>query len=446
LASGLLGLGNNHQDKLGDLRPMTITEALAFLDTPETKGLFAGLYGSGDRVFADQKKRYAELLERFRARFGDRDVRVFSSPGRSEIGGNHTDHNNGKVLAASVNLDVLAAAACTSDNKIHLQSAGRTRNEVDLSNLAALDVEKGHSNAMIRGICAGFVRRGFRVGGFCAATVSDVLSGSGLSSSAAFEVLVCTILNHFYNEGAISPIILAQIAQFAENSYVGKPSGLMDQAACAVGGLVQMDFAAPEAPLVRPVAYDFAASGHALCIVDTGGNHADLTEDYAAVRWEMEAVAAALGQRVLRETNRNALLRQLAEVRNRAGDRAVLRALHFFAENERVDAQVAALERGDFPLFLALVRKSGHSSFMYNQNVFTPKQAGQSVALGLALSESILGARGAWRVHGGGFAGTIQAFVPTEMLAEYREIMENTFGCGNCYALHVRPFGGIKVI
>ena len=415
-------------------------------------GLESGaLRGRMEEIYAAdapaQERRLLELANTFAEIFPDeREVSAFSAPGRSEIGGNHTDHNNGKVLAASINLDIQAVAAKTGGGRILLKSAHYPFNNVGLDVLTPMDAEYGHSNAMIRGICAGFMQRGHKVGGFSAATVSDVLGGSGLSSSAAFEVLVCTVLNHFYNDGKIGPLEIAQISQYAENVFVGKPSGLLDQTACAVGGFVSIDFEDTKAPVVRPIAFDFESSGYALCILDTGGSHADLTDDYAAVRAEMENVAGALGKRVLRETDREALLQYLPVVREAAGERAVLRALHFFAENDRVDAQAAALERGDFPAFLALIKESGRSSFMYNQNVFTPRRREQPVALALALSETLLGARGAWRVHGGGFAGTIQAFVPLDLLEGYRKAMEAVFGKGSCYVLRVRPHGGVKVL
>ena len=387
----------------------------------------------------------AHFGELFAAETGD--VAVFSAPGRSEIGGNHTDHNKGKVLAAGVNLDIVGVAAKCEQARVRVHSAGYRPNDVDLSVLTPVDEETGHSNAMIRGICAGFVQRGYAVGGFCATTASDVLGGSGLSSSAAFGVLIATVLNHFYNGAQIAPLALAQIVQYAENVFVGKPCGLMDQTACAVGGFVAIDFADTARPVVTKLDFDFAASGHALCIVDTGGSHADLTDDYAAVRREMESVARALGTHVLRETAREELLAHLPAIRKHCGDRAVLRALHYFAENDRVDAQAAALARGDFAGFLALVKASGHSSFMYNQNVFTGQMTReQPVSLGLDLSETVLGGRGAWRVHGGGFAGTIQAFVPLDLLDGYRAAMEGAFGQGSCYVLQVRAHGGVRVI
>ena len=404
----------------------------------------AKLYGGGA---PRQAQRLAGLAEAFAQDFTGSAVAVFSAPGRSEIGGNHTDHNRGKVLAASVDLDNLAVAAQRGDGRILVQSAGYNRNDVDTASLAPVASEAGHSNAMIRGICAGFAQRGYHVGGFEAATASEVLGGSGLSSSAAFAVLIGTILNEFYNDGRISALEIAQVAQYAENVYVGKPCGLMDQTACAVGGFVAIDFADAARPAIEKVEFDFAACGHALCVVNTGGSHADLTEDYAAVRGEMEAVARALGAQVLRETSQEALLARLPQVREQCGDRAILRALHFFAENRRVDAQAEALKRGDFGAFLALVKESGRSSFTYNQNVYNGRPAReQPVSLALALSESILGGRGAWRVHGGGFAGTIQAFVPADLLDEYRKGMEDVFGKGACYVLKVRPYGAVRVL
>jgi len=419
-----------------------------------TQGLQTGAFNDElEKIYGGDAPKQAQRLlgiaERFALHFspGAHNVAVFSAPGRSEIGGNHTDHNRGKVLAAGVNLDILGVAARVGEARVRVKSAGYNLNDVDLATLTPVEAETGHSNAMIRGICAGFTRADHTIGGFEAATASDVLGGSGLSSSAAFGVLIATILNHFYNGARIAPLELAQIVQYAENEFVGKPCGLMDQTASAVGGFVAIDFADTAHPVVTKLDFDFAASGHALCIVDTGGSHADLTDDYAAVRGEMESVAQALGTQVLRETSKEALLADLANIRKQCGDRAILRALHYFAENGRVDAQVAALGRGDFAGFLALVKGSGYSSFMYNQNVYTGEmRRRQPVSLGLSLSESVLGPRGAWRVHGGGFAGTIQAFVPLDLLEDYKQAMEGVFGQGCCYVLKVRNHGGVKVI
>ena len=425
------------------------------------EGLQAGVFSAElAKIYGEdtpkQTLRLGEIAAQFAVYFSPeaadvaaatRNVAVFSAPGRSEIGGNHTDHNKGKVLAAGVNLDILGVAAKTSAPRVRVKSAGYNLNDIDLAVLTPVQAETGHSNAMIRGICAGFAQRGYAVGGFDAATASDVLGGSGLSSSAAFGVLIATILNHFYNNAEISPLELAQIVQYAENEFVGKPCGLMDQTASAVGGFVSIDFADTAHPVVTKLDFDFGASGHALCIVNTGGSHADLTDDYAAVRGEMESVAQALGAQVLRETSKQALLENLPAAQEKCGDRAILRALHYYAENGRVDAQAAALARGDFDAFLALIKESGRSSFMYNQNVFTGEmRRWQPVALGLALSENILNERGAWRVHGGGFAGTIQAFVPLDMLDGYKTAIEAVFGAGSCYVLKVRAHGGVRVI
>ncbi|MCL2446022.1 MAG: galactokinase [Oscillospiraceae bacterium] len=391
--------------------------------------------------------RLAQLHEKFAQRFGQgRTLRVFSSPGRSEIGGNHTDHNHGKVLAAAVNLDILGVVAANDTMRICVYSAGHKPNDLDITKQDVDPKEYGTSAAMIRGICAAFVQRGYQIGGFDGISHSEVLSGSGLSSSAAFEVYIATILNHMYNDGKIDAVTIAQMCQYSENVYAGKPCGLLDQATCAVAGFVAMDFADPATPVVNKVDFDFAATGHALCVVNTGGSHADLRDDYAAVRAEMQAAARVLDVEFLRDTTRENLMANIAAVRKACGDRAVLRALHFYAENDKVDAQRAALESGDFAAFLQLIKASGRSSYMYNQNVYTGRPPSeQPVSLGLALSETLLGERGAWRVHGGGFAGTIQAFVPVDMLDTYRTEMEKVFGAGSCYVLQVRPHGGVEL-
>lgn len=393
-----------------------------------------------------ERARYVSLLDAYARRFGTDDVRFYSAPGRTEVGGNHTDHNHGKVLAAGIHLDALAAAAKCDGTVIVEQSVGHQENAVDIASLEPAADECGHSGALIRGVCAGFVQRGYRVGAFRACVASDVLSGSGLSSSAAYEVLIGTILNDLYNDGKVSAVEIAQIAQYAENVYFGKPCGLMDQMASSVSGFVTIDFADPSAPIIEKVDFDFASCAHALCIVDTGGSHNDLTEDYAAVRGEMEAAAAVCGKTVLRDVPPETFLASINDVRKNAGDRAVIRAMHFFAENARVDGEVAALRAGDFNAFKALVIESGYSSFMYNQNVFTTKApTDQPVSLALALSAEMLRGRGAWRVHGGGFAGTIQAFVPLDLLDGYKKRMESVFGDGACIVLRIRAEGGIRV-
>ena len=400
-----------------------------------------------DSAVETEKARETKIIESFVELYGDcEDIELFSAPGRTEVGGNHTDHNHGKVLAAGVNLDCVAAAAKRSDTTACEKTVGYGMIEIDISDLSVHEDEFGKSAGLIRGMCAGFKQYGYNIGGFNAATASNVLSGSGLSSSAAYEVLIGTILNHLYNDGKVSPVDVAKIAQFAENKYFGKPCGLMDQMASSVGSFITIDFKNPAEPVINKVDFDFASCGHALCIVDTGGSHADLTDDYAAVRGEMEAAASVFGKGVLRDVCECEFEKNIPAVREKAGDRAILRALHFFAENKRVDAEVKALNDGDFEAFKALVIESGYSSYMYNQNVFTtkaPSQQGVSVAL--ALCEKMLKGKGAWRVHGGGFAGTIQAFVPVEMLEQFRTAIESVYSEGSCHVLSVRPFGGIKL-
>ena len=425
------------------------------IKTSELKNLLAG--AEYDEVLAKnykkedielQKERYTKLAEKFEEYFGsDREVEVYSAPGRTEVCGNHTDHNHGCVLAASVNLDAVAVVSKNSDNIVRVKSEGYKIDAVDLAELGVMPSERGRSEALIRGVCAAFKNRGYGIGGFDAATVSDVLSGSGLSSSAAFEVLIGTILNHLFNDGKISAVEIAQIAQFAENEYFGKPCGLMDQMACSVGGFVMIDFNDPSKPVIEKLDFDFGACGHALCIVDTGGDHSDLTDEYAAVRGEMEAVAAKFGKNVLRDVDRVEFEKNISVIRDVAGDRAVLRAMHFYNENIRVEKQAKALKSGDFKAFKSLIVESGFSSYMYNQNVYTCKApSSQPVSVALAICQDVLNGKGAWRVHGGGFAGTIQAFVPADLLDEFKSRICAVFGEKSCYVLNIRPEGGIKVI
>lgn len=400
-----------------------------------------------DDAVQEQRARYAALAETFASLYNaDRDVRLFSAPGRTEVGGNHTDHNHGRVLAAGINLDAAAAAAKNDENIVRVKSAGYDMDVVDLSDLSVHKNERGHSPALVRGMCRGFLNHGYKIGGFDAATVSQVLSGSGLSSSAAYEVLVGVMLNALYNDGAADAVTIAKIAQYAENEYFGKPCGLMDQTACAVGSFVTIDFADPKNPAIEEVKFDFAACSHALCIVDTKGSHSDLTDEYAYIREEMESVAQCFGKTVLREVPEADFYAALPSLRKKVGDRAILRAMHFYADNARVLKEVAALRAGDFESFKQYIRESGFSSFMYNQNVFSVKKPQeQPVALALAVSQQVLEGRGAWRVHGGGFAGTIQAFVPLDLLDAYKSAMESVFGAGTCYVLSIRPVGGVEI-
>ena len=373
------------------------------------------LYPSG--TVDAQKKRYCRVIGEFEEFYGSsREAGLFSAPGRTEIGGNHTDHNHGRVLAASVNLDAIAVAAKSEGTVVNVKSE------------------------------AEFKSRGYNIGAFDAATASDVLSGSGLSSSAAFEVLLGTILNHLFNDGKVSDVEIAQIAQAAENKFFGKPCGLLDQMTSSVGSFVEIDFADPAKPVIEKLDFDFASCGYALCIVDTGGSHSDLTDEYAAVRKEMESVAEYLGKSVLREVDEDEFMKNIADIRSSCGDRAVLRAMHFYGDNARVEKQAAALKAGDFETFKKYIIESGRSSYMYNQNVYSCKKASeQPVSLALSLSEKLLDGCGAWRVHGGGFAGTIQAFVPLNKLDEYKDLMEKVFGSGSCYILSVRPVGGVEL-
>ena len=391
-------------------------------------------------------ERYAGLKKMYGEHFGSEPKRFFSAPGRSEICGNHTDHNRGKVMAAAVDLDVIAACEMTGGDTVTVKSEGYPEDSVKITELSPVESEKNGSASLIRGVCAGFAARGYKIGGFKAYTRSNVLKGSGLSSSAAFEVLIGTVLNGLYNGGTVSDVEIAQIAQYAENEYFGKPSGLMDQMASSVGGFTKIDFADPAAPIIESVSMDPGEYGHSLCIIDTKGNHADLTPDYAAIPAEMKAAAGYFGKGYLRELAREDIVKNISGLRSAVGDRAVLRALHFFDENARVDRLAEAVKNGDFTAFLGVINESGESSYKYLQNVYSsahPEE--QAVSIGIYLAKALLGGRGAARVHGGGFAGTIQAFVPKDILDDFVSGMEAAFGEGSCYVLKVRPFGGTEV-
>ncbi len=410
-------------------------------------GEFSTVYESS--AYETQYTRFLEVLSAFRELFdkgGDREVGLFSAPGRSEIGGNHTDHNHGLVLAAGISLDAIAVAAKNDEGVIRIKSAGYPLDEVSCNDLEVKEKEKGRSQSIIRGIVARFKALGYNVGGFDATTASQVLSGSGLSSSAAFEVLVCTMLNHLYNDGKVDPVEIAKISQYSENVYFGKPCGLLDQMACSVGGFVSIDFEDTDKPVINKIDFDFASSGHCLCIVDTKGSHSDLTDEYAAVRLEMESVAGYFGKKVLRECAKEDVIKNAGDIAQKLSERAVIRALHFYGENEKVVLQAEALGRKDFEEFKKLIIASGRSSYMYNQNVYTCKAPkNQPLSLALAVSEQILDGKGAWRVHGGGFAGTIQAFVPVELVKEYTDAMKSIFGDDSCYVLSIRPYGGVQI-
>ncbi len=399
------------------------------------------------RSMEDIRARYDAAFREFEAIYGSADeLSVFSVAGRSEISGNHTDHNHGKVLAASIDLDIIAIVKKTDDNTIRVKSVGFPEDTVSTAKLAPVFADTGRSSSLIRGVCDGFVKNGHAIGGFVAYTTSEILGGSGLSSSAAFEDMIGTILNHLYNNGEIDYIEISKISQYAENVHFGKPCGLMDQVACAAGGFVAIDFENPKAPTTRRIDFDLSAKGYALCIVNTGGSHANLTDDYAAVPAEMKAVAEYFGKPVLRGIPEQKIIENTAILRKKLGDRAVLRALHFIRENERVERMLNALADEDMSAFLSIIKESGSSSAMLLQNYFAPKApAEQGISLACAIAAQILGEKGAWRVHGGGFAGTMQAFVPTELMATFRETMETVFGAGCVTELAVRPLGAVAV-
>ena len=466
---------------------MTEHDLLNRLNSQEAAKLFSVLYG-GDAI-EEARQRYCGLIEEFlldgplgfpqdkfpETRTG---IRVFSAPGRTELGGNHTDHNRGKVLAASIQLDAAAVVAPRKDTQVLFRSPGYRDVIVDISDLSIKEEEKGHAESLIRGIAAEFAARGTPVGGFTANANNMVASGSGLSSSAAIEVLFAKIFDNLYCGGKRSALELAQIGQKAENNYFGKPCGLMDQAACASGGAVAIDFADAQNPKLQGIAFDPEAMGFALCILDTKGSHSDLTPDYAAIPAEMKETAAFFGKQVLRELDEETLFSRLTDLRKSAGDRAVLRAMHFYNENRRVDAMLAALEKINscptekkalaMETYLALVRESGDSSWELLQNIYSPKNYGeQGVSLALALTKNFFSGNapgvsfgasqpasgqmqsgpccGACRVHGGGFAGTMQAYIPLERLNEYRNLMEGIFGSGSFTILRIRPMGAVEL-
>ena len=382
----------------------------------------------------------------FSAAFGTVPQRYFSAPGRTEIGGNHTDHQRGRVLAAAVNLDTRAAVRLNGTNVIRILSKGYPLCEVNLTELTPVESEINTTMALIRGVAARFVQLGCKVEGFDAYCESTVLPGSGLSSSAAYEVLVGTIINHMFFDGKATQPEVAMIGQYAENVFFGKPCGLMDQMASSVGNLITIDFFDKENPVIESVDFDFASCGHALCIIDSGADHADLTDEYAAVPGEIKAVAACFGKEVLTQIAEEDFYARIPELRKSCGDRAVMRAIHFYQENARVPKQVAALNTGDFDAFLSLVKQSGYSSYMYLQNVIPAgyKQH-QDVAVSLALCEHYLAGKGAYRVHGGGFAGTVQAFVPFEILDSFKAGIDAALGEGACHILSIRPQGGVEM-
>ena len=426
---------------------MKINALKSALMSGEYDARLAHIYG--EAAVAKQRDRYAAAIDSFVALYGaDREGALYSVAGRSELSGNHTDHNHGRVIAASIDLDIIAVASPNGEDTIRVKSEGFHEDVIDINFFTSpRETPEGHSDELIAGMVAGFRKNGYAVGGFDAYTTSSVLKGSGISSSAAFEDMIGNILNHIFNEGKIDNVEIAKIAQYAENVFFGKPCGLMDQMACAVGGIVAIDFADPKSPVINKLDVDISGAGYNLCITNTGGNHADLTEDYASIPAEMKEIAAYFGKSVLRDLEEENFVASIPLLRGKYSDRSILRALHFFAENRRVGEQTEALANGDLDAFFANVIASGRSSYCYLQNVYTTKNvAEQGLSLALCLSERQLsGKKAAWRVHGGGFAGTIQAFVPTNDVPAYREAMDAAFGAGACMVLRIRPVGAIKL-
>ncbi|MDE6015918.1 MAG: galactokinase [Acetatifactor sp.] len=426
---------------------MTHTSLLAqqFADGTQDQ-LLTDIYVDHSRI-PYQRERYVNAVNTYVQCFGQGEAAIYSAPGRSEIGGNHTDHQRGQVLAAGINLDAIAIVGQTDDGVIRIKSDGYDMLTIDTKALAPVESEKETTAALIKGVAAGMEQHGFRIGGFQAYVTSDVLIGAGLSSSAAFEVLIGTILSGLYNDMQVSPIEIAIISQYAENVYFGKPCGLMDQMACSVGSLVHIDFADTAKPVVEKVEFDMDKAGYSLCITDTKGSHANLTADYAAIPAEMKAVAGMFGKEVLTEVSEQEILAAIPQIREAQGDRALLRALHFYEENKRVMAEANTLKAMDIKTFLETVKASGASSFQYLQNVYTNHDiTSQNMSVALAVSDITLGSNGTSRVHGGGFAGTIQAFVKNTAVETYKNAMDAVFGEDSCKVLKIRKYGGMKVL
>lgn len=422
---------------------MNISEIKKAITDGKLDKNFILLYGETEKAAA----RYVAALDSFEELYGDNEnIRLFSAPGRTEIGGNHTDHQHGSVLAGSVNLDVIAVVSLNDEGKIRIKSQGYDMDIIDVDDFCKKENEKGRASALIRGVCNRFAEIGCKIGGFNAYTTSNVLKGSGLSSSAAFEVLVGNIVNGLFFENKADAITIAKIGQFAEREYFGKPCGLLDQMASSLGGFTYADFNNPSEPLTESIDLDINSFGYTLCVVDTGGNHANLTGDYADITKECKQISNALGVDFLRDADITEFYGKISDLRQTFGDRAVLRAFHFFNEHERVISQRKALKNGDFEKFLKLVNESGESSYDYLQNLYsTSDVSSQGLSLGIALTKEFLKGQGACRVHGGGFAGTIQCYIPTNLFDSYKDMIEKVFGSGSCSKLFVRPVGGYEV-
>lgn len=423
---------------------MKICDTIQMLESEKSRKLMAELYGP--QAAESNIVRYQELVKNFQKKFPEEEVMLFCSPGRTEISGNHTDHNHGKVLAGSINLDCVGVAAKNNSSKVHIIS--ETYNQsftIDLNDLAPSDKKAGTID-LVKGLLKGFLESGYEIGGFNAYITSNVISAAGVSSSASFEMLLCSILNTFFNEGRMSTVAYAHIGKYSENVYWDKASGLLDQMACAVGGLITIDFKEPASPVVEKIDFDFGSQNHSLIIVNTGKGHADLSADYSSVPVEMKKVAEFFGKEVCAEITEEDVISHLGEIREYAGDRAVLRALHFFEENKRVEAEVKALKENRFDDFLKNITASGNSSWKWLQNCFTNHSyQEQGITVALALTELFIAEkqRGACRVHGGGFAGVIMALLPNELVDEYVEYIEKALGEGNAYRMSIRPYGAI---
>lgn len=410
-----------------------------------------GLNKDIEKLYLDSvtfhKQRYSYIVSELKRNFNSTgEVMLFSAPGRTEIAGNHTDHQQGKVIAGAVSLDIIAAVEPTDENVIRIKSQGHRLCEIELDSLEMQSDEQGNSSSLVRGIASEIAKLGFKLRGFNAYTTSMVLRGSGLSSSAAFEVLVGTIINHLCCEKKLTPLEIAQISQRAENIFYNKPCGLMDQTACSVGSVVAIDFKDPENPLLKNIDFNLEQYGYKLVIVNTKGNHGDLTDDYAAIPMEMKAVAGLFLKEHLRELDEKQFYKEISRIRDNAGDRATLRAIHFFNENNRVDKLVSAIEQGNINKFFKLVRESGKSSACLLQNIYSiSNPRSQGINIGLALTEQFLGEEGAFRVHGGGFAGTIQAYVKSDRVSAYRALLDGVFGENSCYVVNLRNAGGVRV-
>lgn len=433
---------------------MNCSELNEYVKSGKLDGELKTLYVD-QAMIPDQKKRYSEAVAAFEKQFGgDGEIHLYSAPGRSEVCGNHTDHQHGMCVAASINLDVVAVARERNDSKVNVLSEGYELISVDSAELKYSQADTGTTKSLIRGVLKGMSEEGFQIGGFDCYLTSNVIVGAGLSSSAAFENALGSIISHMFNEGKISPVVIAKASKYAENVYFGKPCGLLDQTASAVGGLISIDFKDVEAPIVNKVDVDFSAFGYSLCIVDVKASHADLTPDYAAIPQEMKTVAEFFGQTHLRNVNPEDFYANIAALREKCSDRAILRAYHFFEEEENVQNLIKKLEEKDFPGFLHFVKASGNSSNKFLQNIYSPRTPErQSISIALAFSQKYLEtqkgcreSKGVCRVHGGGFAGTIQAFVKDQFVEEYKTNIDKIFGDGSCHVLKVRPAGSVKVI